>query len=95
VVRVARFAGRRGGSVTAAEIERTTSAAGRMLAGGTNVIAQHGRCGAVVPVRRTDVHAGAPRATSVTSEAQPWSDHRNGARIGNALTIVAFSVQRA
>jgi hypothetical protein len=47
VVRVARIAGRRGGSVTAAEIERTTSAAGRMLAGGTNVIAQHGRCGAV------------------------------------------------
>jgi hypothetical protein len=49
VVRISRLAACQGGSVTAADIERdgllsadrrTTSAAGRMLAGGTGVVAQ-------------------------------------------------------
>ncbi len=49
VVRITHLAVRQGGSVTAADIEqddllavdrRTTSAAGRMLAGGTDVVAQ-------------------------------------------------------
>ena len=51
VARIARLAAGRGGRVTAADIERddllaadrrTTSAAGRMLAGGTTVVADAG-----------------------------------------------------